>query len=80
MRNCFVSLPELNLVVFSFAFHFVWEALQVPTYSGMAEMAHWSATLLCARATVGDVGFALTAFWITALAARSRRWFVNPKP
>jgi hypothetical protein len=74
------NFPEINLAVLSFAFHFVWEALQVPTYAGMAEMAHWPATLLCTRATVGDIGFALTAFWITALAARSRRWFMNPQP
>ena len=80
MRKRIFSLPEVNLAIFSFAFHFVWEALQVPTYAGMAEMAHWPATLLCTRATAGDVGFALAAFWITALAARSRRWFMNPKP
>ncbi len=78
--NRFANLPEVNLAILSFAFHFVWEALQVPTYAGMSEMAHWPATLLCTRATVGDVAFALTAFWITALAARSRRWFMNPKP
>ena len=33
--------PELSIAFFSFALHFVWEFVQVPTYTGMAEMAHW---------------------------------------
>ena len=35
--NRFANLPEVNLAILSFAFHFVWEALQVPTYAGMPE-------------------------------------------
>ena len=42
-------------------------------------MAHWEGTKLCLSATIGDVGFALTAFWITALAARSRAWIQCPE-
>ncbi len=74
-----LNLPEVNFAFFSFVFHFVWEFVQVPTYAGMAEMAHWPATLFCARATVGDVGFALTAYWITSFAAQSRFWFRTPQ-
>ena len=77
--NRIANLPEANLVFFSFVFHFVWEILQVPTYANMAEMKHWPATLLCTRATIGDVGFALAAFWLTALLSRSRLWFMAPK-
>jgi len=72
--------PEFGIVVFSFLLHFVWEFIQVPTYAGMSEMDHWQATKLCLWATFGDVGFALTAFWITCMAARSRYWILRPAP
>lgn len=75
----FTAMPEIWIVVFSFLLHFVWEFLQVPTYEGMAEMAHWQAVKMCTSATIGDVGFALTAFWTTSLIARSRHWITAPK-
>ena len=71
-------LPEFSLIIFSFLLHFVWEFWQAPTYSGMAEMNHWDGIKLCTSATFGDVGFALTAFWITSAAARTRQWFRRP--
>ena len=71
--------PELPVAFFSFLLHFVWEFVQVPTYTGMAAMAHWEAIKLCMSATFGDVGFALTAFWIVSLAARSREWILRPE-
>lgn len=74
------AIPEVSIAVFSFAFHFVWEFLQVPTYAGMAQLDHWAGVKTCTAATVGDVGFALVAFWITAAAARSRQWLMAPKP
>ena len=74
------SVPEVPVVFLSFCLHFVWEFLQVPTYAGMAEMSHWEGIKVCTSATVGDVGFALTAFWVTALAARSRYWILDTKP
>lgn len=74
------ALPEFSIAVFSFLLHFVWEFLQAPTYAGMAEMQHWDGIKLCTSATIGDVGFALTAFWVTSAAARTRYWFRNPKP
>lgn len=70
--------PELTIAFFSFVFHFVWEMLQVPTYEGMSTMEHWAGILVCTQATIGDVGFALTAFWITATFRRSRRWILSP--
>lgn len=80
-RPSFVGLwraPELPIVFFSFLLHFVWEFLQVPTYAGMAEMPHWEATKLCIWATLGDVGFALTAFWVASMAVRKRDWVLRP--
>lgn len=73
-----LRLPELNVALFSFVFHFVWEMLQVPTYAGMEQLDHWTGVKICTQATFGDVGFALAAFWITAGIARSRRWIVTP--
>lgn len=70
--------PELPVAYFSFALHFVWEFVQVPTYTGMAELPHWEAIKLCMSATFGDVGFALIAFWLASLAARRRDWILRP--
>lgn len=73
------DVPEVPVAFFSFLLHFVWEFVQVPVFAGMAEMAHWEAIKLCMSATFGDVGFALTAFWIASLAARSRNWLLRPQ-
>ena len=70
--------PEFNIAIFSFLLHFVWEFVQAPTYSGMIEMNHWDGIKLCMSATFGEVGFALTAFLLTSLAARERQWFRRP--
>jgi hypothetical protein len=69
-----MNAPEVPIALFSFLLHFVWEFLQVPTYAGMAEMAHWQGIKLCTSATIGDVGFALTAFWSASFVARTRGW------
>jgi len=72
------AVPEVTVAFLSFCLHFAWEFVQVPTYAGMADMNHWEGIKVCLSATVGDVGFAVTAFWVTALAARSRRWIADP--
>ena len=73
------ATPEFNVAVFSFLLNFVWEYIQAPTYAGMIETNHWDGIKLCTSATFGDVGFALTAFWIASLASRSRQWIFEPK-
>ncbi len=73
-RLSLLNAPELPVVVFSFLLHFVWEFVQAPTYAGMAEMKHWDGVKLCMSATFGDAGFALAAFWVASLTARSRDW------
>jgi hypothetical protein len=50
-----------------------------PTYDGMTEMNHWDGIKLCTAATFGDMGFALTAYWITSFLSKSRNWIVEPK-
>ena len=74
-----VRNPEFNIAFFSFAFHFVWEFIQIPTYVGMSELDHWQGVLVCVRATFGDVGIALAAFWTASLAVRSRHWIETLK-
>ena len=71
-------LPEFGVVVFSFLLHFVWEFIQAPTYTNMTTMAHWDGIKLCTSATIGDVGFALVAFWAVSVAARSQQWIETP--
>lgn len=75
-----LNSPEFGVVVFSFLLHFVWEFIQAPTYSGMVEMNHWDGIKLCTSATIGDVGFALSAFWIVSIVSRTRWWFFKPAP
>lgn len=72
------NLPELGIVIYAFLLNFVWEMLQVPFYAGVGQMPHWDGVKMCLEATVGDVGFALVAYWATSFAARSRYWFVEP--
>ncbi|WP_291001340.1 hypothetical protein [Hoeflea sp.] len=71
--------PEFGIVIFSFLLHFVWEYLQAPTYAGMMELSHWEGVKLCTSATIGDVGFALVAFWVASASARSRAWLLSPR-
>ncbi len=73
------NIPELPVAFFSFLLHFVWEFLQAPTYAGMANMSHWEAVKLCLSATLGDVGFALTAFGVASFIARDRGWIFTPQ-
>ncbi len=73
-----LNQPEANIVIFSFLLHFVWEFWQAPTYAGMIELNHWDGIKLCTSATIGDVGFALTAFWAASAVSRSRLWFFVP--
>ncbi|WP_051882372.1 hypothetical protein [Parvularcula oceani] len=72
------SVPEVTVAFLSFVLHFVWEFLQVPFFAGLPMSGHWSAIKVCTRATIGDVGFALIAFWTTAAFSRSRRWITMP--
>ena len=64
--------------LFSFLFHFAWEILQAPLFDRMPVMSHWQATLVCLKATVGDVGIALASFAVGAWWQRDWRWFVMP--
>jgi small-conductance mechanosensitive channel len=64
----------LTFALTTAALHFVWEMGQGGRFASMAPLSFWRATLLCARATVGDVVITAVAFAIAAAAARSARW------
>jgi len=55
--------PEPVLAFFAFLLHFAWELVQVPLFANMATAAHADATLVCFKATLGDVAMALVAYW-----------------
>ena len=73
-----LDLPEVNVAIFAFLLNLAWEFAQVPLFAGMPSAAHWAAIQVCARATMGDVGIAVLAFWAVAIGAGSRRWVLHP--
>jgi hypothetical protein len=50
----------------------------VPFFRGMADQPHWLGVKACKRATFGDAGVALAAFWVTAFFAKTRSWLMQP--
>lgn len=60
----------LIFALFTFLFHFAWEILQAPLFARMPEISHWQATLVCLKATLGDVGIAFASFAVAALWSR----------
>lgn len=69
--------PELPLAGFGLLTHFLWEMLQVPWYSGMAEASHASVVWLCTRATGGDVVILLVSFWLASVTCSTRQWLLR---
>ena len=68
----------LVFALFTFLFHFAWEILQAPLFARMPMVSHWLATLVCLKATFGDIGIALASFSAGAVADKTWAWFVNP--
>jgi hypothetical protein len=62
------------------ALHFVWEMGQGGWFASMDRLSFWHATLLCARATLGDVVITAVAFAIAAAAARDLHWPAENRP
>ncbi len=62
----------------SFLFHFAWETLQAPLFQRMPVLGHWDATLICLRATVGDVGIALLGFAAGDAWNKGWIWYESP--
>lgn len=72
------DLPEVNVAIFAFLLHFVWEFWQTPFYGEMPTAPHWEAVKVCTLATLGDAAIMLVAYWTVAFAAQSRRWILEP--
>lgn len=70
--------PWVAVGLFAFLLHFTWEMLQVPFYRDMPQAPHWAATLVCFKATLGDVVITEIAFGAVALASRHRAWLARP--
>ncbi len=70
--------PEINILIFAFLLNYPWEFLQTPLFEGMAAAPHWEALKVCTRATFGDAGIMLIAYWSVALASSDRWWFRAP--
>ncbi|MEO7512477.1 MAG: hypothetical protein ABIZ91_12025 [Gemmatimonadaceae bacterium] len=75
-----VDVPELNVAIFSFLLHFVWEMWQIPFFAAIASDPHWVGVAACTQATFGDVAISLVAFWCVAAFARSRWWIIKSSP
>lgn len=71
---------EADLLILSFLGHFAWELLQAPLFSSLDGESHVSGILICLRATFGDLGIALAAFWAAAFAAGGRNWVSRATP
>lgn len=79
-KNPFLTLrtPEWVLALYLLLLHFTWEMLQTPFFAEMATMPHWPATLVCLRATIGDVAIGVLAFSFAAWTQGDRGWFLWP--
>ena len=73
-------MPELNVAMFSFLLHFVWEMWQIPFFVAVPSDPHWAGVAACTQATFGDAAISLVAFWCVAAITRSRRWILDPNP
>ena len=69
--------PEIDLLVLSFLGHFAWEILQAPLFANLDETEHFIGIAICLKATFGDLGIALAAFWSAALIGGDRKWFMS---
>ncbi len=67
----------LAFVLLVLALNFAWEMSQAPWFASMRGLPFWRATLLCARAALGDVVIAAIAFAFAAAVAKSLAWPVN---
>ena len=69
---------EIDLLILSFLGHFAWELLQAPLFSSLQSTGHFEGVLICLRATIGDLGIALAAFYCAAWLGGGRGWVSRP--
>ena len=64
-------------IIVVFAIHFGWEMAQAKWFSSMAGLPFWTGTLVCLRATVGDLAITLVSFFAAAAVARTFPWPIH---
>lgn len=69
---------ELNIALFGALLNFAWEVQQMPLFDLPVPVDLQAAIAGCTRATFGDALILLAAYWLVALATRSRRWLFSP--
>ena len=62
-----------------FSLNFAWEMMQMNWFASMQGPPLWRTTLVCARATLGDLVITAMAFGIAALVGKSTRWPTGPR-
>ncbi len=72
--NSVLDLPEFNIAIFAFLLNFVWEFWQIGWFAEIGAAPHLEGVKLCTRATVGDVGIALVAFWAVSFSRGTTSW------
>ena len=70
--------PWAALAGFAFLLHFIWEVIQAPLYTGMADARHWDAVRTCGLASAGDVLVLVTAYAGVAVILRQSDWLALP--
>jgi hypothetical protein len=74
-----LQTPEVGVGVYAFLVNFLWEFAQVPFYRCLETRRHGECVAACTRATFGDAGIAIAAYWTVAVVG-SRRWIFQPTP
>lgn len=70
-----LSIPELQLLMFGLPLELLWEIAQFPLYTVWQE-GEWSYILYgLAHCTLGDLLILLVAYWSVALLSRNRSWY-----
>ncbi len=73
-----LDLPEFNVMIFAFLLNFVWEFWQIGWFADVGVVPHLEGVKICTRATFGDVGIALVAFWAVSFSTSTRSWVSDP--
>lgn len=72
-----LSIPELQLLMFGLPLELLWEVAQFPLYTVWQE-GDWSYILYgLAHCTLGDLLILLVTYWVVSLLNHSRYWYLS---
>lgn len=75
--SCLLALPELNLFLFAFLIHFVYEVWQAPFYDFYDAPTLAGKIFALTHCTFGDGVITLVCSLVVSLIVRSRQWLVT---